>query len=198
MYPKNFQNLIDQFTDLPSVGPKMAERLVLSLFKADKEKAESFSEALRSLHNVHTCAQCFNITESDLCLICANTGRDCDTLCVVEDPLDIIPIERARTYNGLYHVLGGTVSGQKSDHLKIHELENRLSATSIREIIIATNFTTEGDMTALFLQKRLTAIIQEKNILLTRLVRGLATGSDIEYADDLTLKSSLTNRTEMI
>lgn len=176
----------------------MAERLVLSLFKADKEKAEMFSEALVALHNVHTCTQCFNITESDLCLICTSSGRDQSILCIVEDPLDVIPIERARTYNGLYHVLGGTVDGKNTDHLKLHELERRIEENNISEIIIATNFTTEGDMTALYLKKELMEAVKEQNISLTRLVRGLATGSDIEYADDLTLKSSLTNRTNML
>jgi len=176
----------------------MAERLVLSLFKADKEKAEIFSEALIALHNVHTCALCFNITESDLCLICTSSSRDQSILCIVEDPLDIIPIERAKTYSGLYHVLGGTVDGKNTEHLKLHELERRIVETDITEIIIATNFTTEGDMTALYLKKELIDVVKRNNISFTRLVRGLATGSDIEYADDLTLKSSLTNRTNML
>jgi len=112
--------------------------------------------------------------------------------------LDILPIERARSYNGLYHVLGGTVDGKKGDHLKVSELESRLTSGTVSEVIVATNFTTEGDMTALYLKRQLTDLCTDKDIAMTRIVRGLATGSDIEYADDLTLNSALTNRTKMV
>lgn len=193
MYPKNFQNLIDQFSSLPSIGPKLAERLVLSLFKDSPDRSKEFADVLTHLHNVRTCAQCFNIAEDELCLICSNKNRDTSILCIVEDPLDIIPIERAQSYNGLYHVLGGTISGSDATHLSITELEHRIDSTSVKELIIATNFTTEGDMTAMYIQRRLS----EKTLKITRLVRGLATGSDIEYADDLTIKSALTHRTEI-
>lgn len=193
MYPKNFQNLIDHFASLQGVGPKMAERLVLGLFKKNIDVAESFAHALTNLHDVKTCTRCFNISQDDLCHICLDNNRTTTLLCVVEEPLDIIPIERSRAFDGLYHVLGGTVSGKKSDHLNLPSLQSRIAHDGVTEVIIATNFTTEGDTTALFLQR----FLGEHELTVTRLVRGLATGSDIEYADDLTLKSALTNRTKL-
>lgn len=172
----------------------MAERLVLGLYKKDADNAQAFAHALINLHDVKMCSTCNNIATDDTCNICANVHRDISLLCIVEEPLDIIPIERSRAYDGRYHVLGGTVHGAKSDHLSIAALGARLADGVITEVIIATNFTTEGDTTALFLRR----FLADKHVKITRLVRGLATGSDIEYADDLTLTSALTHRTEMI
>ncbi|MDD3497991.1 MAG: recombination mediator RecR [Candidatus Moranbacteria bacterium] len=194
MYPKIFQKLIDNFSSLPSIGPKMAERLVLFLFKQNKEKIKDFSENLAKLKELRYCERCFNISEENLCEICNNKQREDDAICVVEDPLDIISIERTGIYKGLYHVLGGSMeAGEEKNDLKIPELLERLKKEGIKEIIIATNPTTEGDMTSLYLKRKL----QNFKIKITRLGRGLSTGGDIEYADELTLSSALTNREKL-
>lgn len=195
-YPKVFQSLISHFSSLPSVGPKMAERLVLFLFKQDEEKLKSFAESLEALKHLKTCARCFHIAENDLCDICSDSKRFTDTLCVVEEPLDVIAIERTGVYQGLYHVLGGLMDGGRNENnnLRITELMERVKNENIKEVILATNPTTEGDLTALYLKKKLELF----KIKVTRLGRGMATGGDIEYADELTLTSSLTNRKELI
>ncbi len=192
MYPKAFQQLIDHFSSLPSIGPKMAERLVLYLFKQDPEKLGEFAKSLSAIHEVKTCQQCFNISQNDLCTICLDKHKNQSKICVVEDPLDIIPVERSQAYNGLYHVLGGTIE-QTNAHLTINDLLIRIHNNDIQEIIIATNFTTEGDLTAMHLKR----VLSDFDINVSRLARGLATGSDIEYADDMTLRSSLKNREVM-
>ena len=190
MYPKSFQKLIEQFSSLPGIGPKMAERLVLSLFKKDQDKLDTFAQALTNLHDIKPCAKCFNITQDNLCTICTNTTRNRSKLCIVEEPLDIIPLERSRAFDGLYHVLGGTIKKRDPNKLTTGKLLQRIETEPITEIIIATNFTTEGDMTAMHLKQKLAPF----KIKISRLVRGLATGSDIEYADDMTIRSALTNR----
>jgi len=196
-YPKVFQSLIAHFSTLPSVGPKMAERIVLYLFKQDEEKLQSFAESLEALHHLKSCTRCFHIAEGELCSICADTKRITDTLCLVEEPLDVIAIERTGAYQGLYHVLGGLLESGKSDNsdnLHINELLHRVANDGIKEVILATNPTTEGDLTALYLKKKL----EPCKIKVTRIGRGMATGGDIEYADELTLVSSLTNRKELV
>jgi len=190
MYPDPFQRLINQFSSLPGIGPKMAERLVLFLFKQNKDKIDNFITDLSNLHNVTECTTCFNIAQNALCIICENKNRNNKKLCIVEESLDIIPIERSRAFDGIYHVLGGTIKKQDTDKLTINALLNRIEKENFDEVIIATNFTTEGDMTAMHLKQKL----KEKNVPLSRLARGLATGSDIEYADDMTIRSALTNR----
>lgn len=194
MYPKPFRKLIEHFSSLPSVGPKMAERLVLYLFKQDADKLKDFSESLLELKNLQFCQKCFNISEDALCGICKNPERDQKTICVVEDPLDIISIERTGAYKGLYHVLGGVVLfGNGKQDLKIPELLERVKKEGIAEVILAANPTTEGDATALYLKSK----IKSLDIKITRLARGLATGGDIEYADEITLSSALINRREL-
>ncbi|OGI23886.1 MAG: recombination protein RecR [Candidatus Moranbacteria bacterium RIFCSPHIGHO2_12_FULL_40_10] len=198
MYPKSFKKLIDNFSSLPSVGPKMAERLVLHLFKQDKKMTEEFSENLKELKNLKSCQKCFNIAEGNLCEICKNTKKEQKIICVVEEPLDIISIEKTGAYRGLYHVLGGTLdySPDKQVELKIPELLGRIKNEKIKEVIIATNPTTEGDATALYLKKKIKD--SGNNVKISRLAKGLATGGDIEYADEATLSAALTNRREMI
>jgi len=197
MIPKTFQKLIDNFSALPSVGPKMAERLVLFLFRQNEETLEDFSENLSGIKNLKICQKCFNISEGDLCEICKNPGREQKIICVVEDALDVISIEKTGIYKGLYHVLGGTIensdSNEKSD-LKISQLLDRVKTEKTQEVIIAFNPTTEGDLTALYLKRKL----QPFGIKITRLARGLSTGGDIEYADETTLSSALTNRKELV
>lgn len=194
MYPKPFQKLIEQFVTLPSIGPRLAERLVLYLFKQDQNKLETFAEALENLHRLHPCQRCFHIAEDNLCDICTDTKRDQRTLCVVEEALDIIAFERLSRYRGRYHVLGGVMEGSKdSSFLHIPELLERIPDEKITEVILATNPTTEGDLTALYIKKK----IENLGISVTRLARGLSSGGDIEYADELTLSSALTNRKKM-
>ena len=173
----------------------MAERLVLFLFKQDKDKIKNFSENLLALQNLRSCRKCFNIAEEELCEICKNPKRDQAVICVVEEPLDIIAIEKTRRMRGLYHVLGGTInaSTDKNNPLKIQELLTRLKKNNIAEVIIATNPTTEGEATALYLAR----LIKPLNIKTTRLARGLPTGGDIEYADEATLGGAIEGRKEM-
>jgi recombination protein RecR len=195
LYPKSFQKLIENFSSLPSVGPKMAERLVLHLFKQSREKVQEFSENLENIQHLKSCRRCFNIAEEELCEICKNKNRNPKTICVVEEPLDIISIEKTKVYSGLYHVLGGMIySDEKSAELKIPELLTRVKNEKIEEVIIATNPTTEGDATAFYLKKKL----QPLGVKISRLARGMATGGDIEYADEITLSSALTNRKELL
>lgn len=175
----------------------MAERIVLYLFKQDEERLQGFAESLEELHHLKSCIRCFHIAEGELCDICADTKRFADTLCVVEEPLDVIAIERTGSYAGLYHVLGGLLESGRNDNsgnLRIAELLHRVESDCIKEVILATNPTTEGDMTALYLKKKL----EPCKIKVTRLARGMATGGDIEYADELTLSSSLTNRKDLV
>ncbi|HUD08823.1 MAG TPA: recombination mediator RecR [Candidatus Saccharimonadales bacterium] len=196
MFPKSFQKLIDHFAALPSVGPKMAERLVLYLWKYDQEKLDDFSEIIKNLkRNIHFCKQCFNISENGLCAICQDKKRDGSIICVVEDPLDVISLEKTRRMRGLYHVLGGTINApvDKNHPLKIKELLARLKKEKISEVIIATNPTTEGEATALYLAR----FIKPLNIKTTRLARGLPTGGDIEYADEATLGGAIEGRKEI-
>jgi recombination protein RecR len=196
MFPKSFQKLIDHFASLPSVGPKMAERLVLHLFKQDQEKLDDFSDTLKDLKTkIGFCTQCFNISENGFCAICQDKKRDASIICVVEDPLDVISIEKTRQMRGLYHVLGGTLNApaDKNNQLKIKELLSRLKKEKIAEVIIATNPTTEGEATALYLAR----FIRPLNIKTTRLARGLPTGGDIEYADEVTLRGAIEGRKEI-
>ncbi|TAK96218.1 recombination protein RecR [Patescibacteria group bacterium] len=194
MYPKSFKKLIENFAALPSVGPKMAERLVLHLFRQDPAKVQDFAENLERIQHLSLCTRCFNIAEDELCEICKDHGRNTKLLCVVEEPLDIISIERTKIYNGLYHVLGGVIySDEKSTELKIPELLNRVKKDGVKEVIIATNPTTEGDATAFYLKKKMSDL----SIRVTRLARGMTTGGDIEYADELTLSAALANRRDV-
>ncbi len=195
MFPKSFKKLIDHFASLPSVGPKMAERLVLYLFKQDREKLKNFAESLEKIKELKECQRCFNVAEDDQCEICKNQTRNQKTICVVEEPLDIISIEKTGTHKGLYHVLGGVIFlGNNGDTLKINELIQRVDNENIQEIILATNPTIEGDATALYLKSKLKKF---PDLKITRLARGLATGGDIEYADEITLGSAIANRKEL-
>lgn len=194
MYPKSFKKLIDYFASLPSVGPKMAERLVLYLFKQDKNFLQEFGKSLSDLKiNLRYCEQCSNISEEDLCDICRDSRRDRKKICAVEDPLDIIALEKTKKYNGLYHVLGATLgTTKKADgtQLNLERLRSRIEKEKIEELVMATNPTTEGDATALYIARYL----KSSGIKVTRLARGLSTGGDIEYADELTLGSAIMNR----
>ncbi|HAI74443.1 MAG TPA: recombination protein RecR [Candidatus Moranbacteria bacterium] len=197
MFPKSFKKLIDNFTTLPSIGPKMAERLVLFLFKQDAQKLSDFAKSLEDFKkNLRYCKKCFNISEGEFCSICKDSSRNQKTICVVEDALDVFAIEKTNKYNGLYHVLGGTLDPVKSaeiKNLRFAELEKRIAAEKIEEIILATNPTTEGDATALYIAR----FLKPYAIKTTRFARGLSTGADIEHADEITLSSAIVNRREL-
>lgn len=194
-YPKAFQNLIRQFSALPSIGPKAAERIVLYLFKQDSETLTNFSESLEALPKLTLCSLCYNIAEDTICEICKNTNRDKNIICVVEEPLEIFAFERLGNYQGVYHVLGGVLEGGKNDdykNLRVAELLER--AKEAKEVILATNPTAEGDLTALFLKQELSHL----PVTVSRLARGLTSGGDIEYVDEVTLRSALEHREKLI
>lgn len=197
MFPKSFKKLIDNFAALPSIGPKMAERLVLFLFKQDTQKLSDFAKSLEDFKkNLRYCKKCFNISEEEFCAICKDSSRDQKILCVVEDSLDVFAIEKTKKYNGLYHILGGTLDPAKSieaKNLHFADLEKRITAEKIKEVILATNPTTEGDATALYI----TRFLKPYATKVTRFARGLSTGADIEHADELTLSSAILNRKEL-
>ena len=187
--------LIDEFARLPGIGPKTASRLVFYLLRAPEEQAQSLAEALQELRaRIAFCSTCFNITESDPCAVCVDERRDRSVVCVVEEPLDVIAIERTRDYQGLYHVLHGTIApveGIGPDDLRIAELLPRLDANPpVREVIIATNPNMEGEATAMYIARQL----EGREVRVTRLARGLPVGGDLEYADEVTLSRALAGR----
>jgi recombination protein RecR len=187
--------LIDEFSRLPGIGPKTASRLAFYLLRAPAEQAQSLADALRELRErIRFCSTCFNITEDDPCAVCTDEGRDRSIICVVEEPLDVIAIERTRDYHGLYHVLHGTIApveGIGPDDLRIAELLYRLDVVSpVREVIIATNPNIEGEATAMYIARQL----EGRGIRATRLARGLPVGGDLEYADEVTLSRALAGR----
>jgi recombination protein RecR len=186
--------LIDEFSRLPGIGPKTASRLTFYLLRTNPEQALALAEALQELHaKVTFCSKCFNITEQDPCAVCSNEHRDRSLICLVEEPLDVLAIERTRDYHGLYHVLHGRISpveGIGPEDLKIAELVDRVRQEKPREIIIATNPNTEGEATAMYIVRQL----EGSGVAVTRLARGLPIGGDLEYADEVTLSRALTGR----
>jgi len=196
--PQSIENLIDEFSKLPGVGPKSAQRLVFYLIKAPKKELTAFSLALSELlSGVKFCLWCQNLSENDKCPICANSKREKDKICVVEKPLDVVAIEETHNYNGLYHILHGAISpinGIGPDELKVAELLKRLndSKETVNEIIIATNPNLEGEATAMYLSK----LIKPLGIKVSRIARGLPTGSDLDYADHETLSNAMNGRKE--
>jgi recombination protein RecR len=189
--------LIEEFHKLPGVGPKSAQRLTYYLLRASQEEARALAEAILEVKEKITfCSICQNVTDHDPCLICANPERDSALICVVEEPLDILALERTRSYNGLYHVLHGVISpmdGVGPEHLKVEELLERLKGGSVQEVILATNPNLEGEATAMYLSR----LLHPLGVRVTRLARGLPSGADLEYADDLTLTRALEGRQEM-
>lgn len=194
--PEPVQNLINAFSRLPGIGPKTASRLTFYLLRAPEELSQSLSEALIGIkQQTGLCEICFNITRSDspICEICASDQRDRTILCVVEEPLDVLAIEKTAGYNGLYHVLHGVLSpieGISAEDLKINDLYQRLEDSEFKEVILATNPSMEGDATAMYLHERMGKI----GIRITRLALGLPVGGDLEYADQNTLLRALAGR----
>ena len=194
--PASVTRLIDELSRLPGVGPKTAARLTYYLLRAPEENSLALSAALRDLRaTTRYCSTCFNITETDPCAICADSRRDQTLICVVEEPLDVIALDRAGNYSGVFHVLHGAINpmeGIGPDELKIQELVKRVETSPVREVIMATNVGLEGDATAMYIQRRL-----QGRVRLTRLARGLPVGGDLEYADSVTLAGALEGRREM-
>jgi len=197
--PEPVQNLIDAFARLPGIGPKTASRLTFFLLRAPEDLSHSLSEALIGIkHKTGLCEMCFNITKKDtpVCEICASDQRDRSILCVVEEPLDVLAIEKTAGFNGLYHVLHGVLSpieGIGAEDLKITELYKRVQENDFKEIILATNPSMEGDATAMYLHERLSPI----DVRITRLALGLPVGGDLEYADQNTLLRAFAGRRDL-
>ena len=190
----SISRLINEFSRLPGIGRKTAERLAFFILKDDEETVRKFAEALLDVKNsIKFCRVCFNITEDELCEICRNSRRSRKIICVVEEPRDIWAIEKSGTYNGVYHVLMGALSpldGVGPENLKIRELLQRVQEDEIEEIIIATNPNVEGDATAIYIS----GLIKPLGIPVTRIASGLPAGGDLEYADSVTLSKALAGR----
>ncbi|HRF99275.1 MAG TPA: recombination mediator RecR [Aggregatilineales bacterium] len=195
--PEPVTKLIEAFSRLPGVGPKTASRLTYFLLRAPEDISSSLSEALRDLRTKTTmCSECFNITVDNPCPICTDAKRESKLLAVVEEPLDVLALERTAAYKGKYHVLHGAISpvnGIGPDDIKIRELVKRVETDGILEVIIATNPGLEGDATAMYIQRELMG----KGAKVTRLARGLPVGGDLEYVDAVTLTRALQGRNEL-
>lgn len=197
--PRPVARLIDELSRLPGIGPKTASRLAFHLLRVPSDQSLALASALRDLtEKVMRCSRCCNLAESDPCAICLDHGRDRTIVCVVEEPLDVIAVERTSEYRGLYHVLGGTLSpvdGIGPAELKIEELLARLADEPVEEFILATNPSLEGDATAMYVERALRAKGFEGRI--THLARGLPVGGDIEYADEVTLARAFSGRRDV-
>jgi recombination protein RecR len=195
--PKPVERLIEELSRLPGIGPKTASRLTFYLLRSAREQVQALAEAIGELQEkVVTCSVCFNIAETSPCPICSDRQRERSLVCVVEEPLDVLAIERTRGYNGLYHVLHGAISpveGIGPEDLKIAELIQRLRGAPVQEVILATNPNLEGESTAMYVFRQLAPL----GVRVTRLAHGLPMGGDLEYADEITLTHALEGRREM-
>ena len=189
--------LIEQFHKLPGIGPKSAQRLAYYLIRMPPEEAQALAQAIASVKERTTfCSECQNITESDPCTTCADLGRDRTRICVVQEPLDVLAMERTGAYRGLYHVLHGVLDPMSRitpDDLRIRELLPRLTNGEVQEVILATNPNVEGEATSMYVQQLIAPLVPE----VSRLARGLPVGADLEYADDLTLARAFEGRQRM-
>lgn len=200
--PAAVTRLVDEFCRLPGIGPKTASRLTFYLLRAPLEQAQALGNAvIRLREQIVFCSRCFNITESDPCPVCTDERRDKRTLCVVEEPLDLMAIERVGEYRGVYHVLHGAISpvdGVGPEDLRVRELVDRVRKEPIEEVILATNPSLEGEATAMYIQRQLLSLqALPRAVRITRLARGLPVGGDLEYADAITLARALEGRREM-
>lgn len=197
--PKSIQNLIESFEKLPGVGPKTAQRLTFYLLHVPQYELDKFAGSLTNLKTGTTiCSNCFTVGETDPCEICEDTTRDQGLICVVEEPLDVLALERGGKYKGVYHVLHGRIDPLNNigpDEIYIQQLLERIKKSQITEIILATNPTMEGEATAMYITKQVKA--QSPEIKLTRIGRGLPIGADLEYADEITLQRALEGRSEL-
>ncbi|OGW40343.1 MAG: recombination protein RecR [Nitrospirae bacterium RBG_13_39_12] len=191
------ENLIAELTKLPGIGRKTAQRLAFYILSMSEEDAKGISNAINEVKDkARFCNECFNITDGDICSICSNSSRDRSKICVVEEPSNILIIERSKSFTGLYHVLLGALSpidGLTPDKIKINELIKRVGKNEIKEIIIATNPNTKGEMTAQYIRE----LLKPFNIKVTRIAYGLPMGGDIEFADEVTLGKAIEGRREL-
>ncbi|MBS3956835.1 MAG: recombination mediator RecR [Clostridiales bacterium] len=189
--------LLEELERLPGIGPKSAQRIAYHVLRADIEHAERLAGALVEVKRViHFCPRCFDFAEGEVCQTCADPERDASLVCVVEEPRDVVAIERTGEFRGLYHVLGGVISpadGIGPDRLRVRELLDRVAGGTVREVVVATNTTVEGETTALYLAR----MLQPLGISVTRIASGLPVGGDLEYADEVTLGRALAARREM-
>jgi recombination protein RecR len=191
------ENLIAQLTKLPGIGRKTAQRLAFFILTMSEEDAKGLSKAINEVkEKARFCKECFSITETEICRICSSSSRDRSKLCVVEEPSNILVIERTKSFDGLYHVLLGALSpidGFTPDRLKINELIERVKKNEIKEIIIATNPNTKGELTAQYIRE----LLKPFNVKVTRIAYGLPIGGDIEFADEVTLSKAIEGRREV-
>lgn len=188
------ENAVNEFAKLPGIGKKTALRLVLHLLKQEPEKVEVFGDAITKMRrDIKFCQRCFNVSDGDICSICSNSMRKQDLICVVENVRDVIAIESTQQYNGTYHILGGIISpldGIGPDQLNIEALVQRVQKERVEEIVFALNPNIQGDTTIYYIQKKL----QSLSVRITTIARGIAFGGELEYADEMTLARSITNR----
>ncbi len=193
-YPVAIEKLIEEFAKLPSIGKKSAQRLTLHILNLPKDEVEEFANALvKARGTIKYCSVCGNFTDTDPCAICSNPNREKDIICVVEQPKDIMIMEKVKAFNGLYHVLHGTISpmqGRGPQDIRIRELVARMSG-DVKEVIVATNPTIEGEATAMYISK----ILKPLDVKVTRIAAGIPVGGDLEYADEVTLSKALEGRT---
>ena len=196
MLSPSVDNLVAQLTRLPGIGSRTAQRLAFHLLQVSSNEANALGDAIREVkERVRFCNECGNLTEEDVCAICLDARRDRTTICVVEQPVDVVSLERTHEYRGLYHVLGGALSpidGVEPGDLRIDELIRRVDANGVREVVLATNPTMTGEATAAYLADRL-----RNRVRVTRLASGLPVGGDLEYADEVTLGRALSGRREI-
>ncbi len=196
VFPASVEQLITELAKLPGIGRRSAQRIAFFILSQPREEAAMLSQAIIDVKDkIHFCRQCFNFSEGELCVFCRDARRDTSLICVVEEPGDIIPIERGGDYRGLYHVLGGALSpldGVDPEHLRIRELAARVEAGGVAEVILATNPNTTGESTAMYVADELRGQVK-----VTRLASGLPVGADLEYADEATVSRAMLGRREM-
>jgi len=195
--PEPIQRLVEAFHRLPGIGPKSAQRLAYHILRTSEQEASALAQAVLDVkQRIRLCSQCLNITEADPCSFCQDSRRDRTIVCIVEQPLDVLAIERSGGYRGLYHVLHGVLNpmdGVGPEHIHVRELVVRLQAGEIQEVIMATNPSLEGEATAMYIQR----LVGPAGVKVTRLARGLPSGADLEYTDDVTLARALEGRQEI-
>ncbi|CAG7652884.1 recombination mediator RecR [Paenibacillus allorhizosphaerae] len=196
-YPEPLAKLIDSFSRLPGIGPKTAGRLAFHVLRMKEDDVIDFAKALVNVkRNLHYCSVCCNITDTDPCRICQDKSRDASIICVVQEPKDLVAMERTREFNGYYHVLHGAISpmeGIGPDEIRIADLLKRLSDEKVEELILATNPNIEGEATAMYLSR----LVRSFGLKVTRIAHGLPVGGDLEYADEVTLTKALEGRREL-
>ncbi|MBR3474872.1 MAG: recombination protein RecR [Oscillospiraceae bacterium] len=196
-FPASLENLIDKFAALPGIGRKSAQRLAFHVLALPEAEALAFADAITAARkSVHCCRVCQNLTEGEVCAICASNRRDHGTICVVSEPRDVLSIERGHEYNGTYHVLHGVLSPMSHvgpEDIRIKELLHRVAEEDVEEVIMATNPDTEGEATAMYISR----LLKPFQVKVTRLAYGIPVGSNLEFADDATLNRALEGRTEM-